>query len=239
MFYESLPNDLPFVHIPFERNGNQLLLLGTYPGLSEMSLKLPRFGVRLVPGIAGRAAHFDWSNQPIYSDWTGILGNNPRTVCAWIRHPAELGYRQYQSIIGWGDPTIGNAAKSEMLLYRPYVDSPTLLRFSFDQFLYTGTTPMDDGQWHHVAAVFRGPGFSPEDAVTLYVDGELEKLSAEHSNLPTDRPPPSTQPRLQPVLIGCTPLPDSNRGFFGDIDEVYVFQAALKPDRIRDLASRR
>lgn len=236
MFYKTLPNDLPYLYIPFNRTGRRLRVEGTYPGVTRIKLMLPRSGVQLVAGIDDLCARFNGGPNPIYSDWSGILGKNPRTVCAWIRQPAGLPFRQYQSIVGWGDPTIGHAAKSEMLLYRNDQNSPALLRYSFDQFLYTGTTPLDDGKWHHVAAVYRGPGYNPRDAVELYVDGHREKLNSEYSEVPTNRRPPSTKPRLMQMMIGYTPLPYPQRGFRGEIDDIYIFEAALKPARIRALA---
>lgn len=40
---------------------------------------------------------------------------------------------------------------------------------------YEGVTPIDDGQWHHVAATWDGTAPDPiERELALYVDGELE-----------------------------------------------------------------
>ena len=45
---------------------------------------------------------------------------------------------------------------------------------------YEGTTPVDDGQWHHIAATWDGTSAEPmERELSLYVDGLLEEAGGE------------------------------------------------------------
>ena len=172
----------------------------------------------------------------VVTDWPGTLGDAPRTLAAWIRVPRQRDYQRYQTIAGWGDPTIGQAGKCELLLIRPRPGAPTLVRLSFDQFLFTGTTDLGDGRWHHVAAVYEGGFGEVRERVRLYVDGMPEALHpalTEVGDLPRE---PKTREGGFPLVVGDLPVGQDRRTFQGLIDEVAVFEAPLDAARIRGMA---
>ncbi|RYD34216.1 MAG: hypothetical protein EOP85_20040, partial [Verrucomicrobiaceae bacterium] len=173
-FFKKLPWDLPFVHLSFEPDQNgSLMLEGCHPSLESSTVMLHPEGGGLTDGIIGKAARFDGEATPVTTNWKGVGGAVPRTICAWIRQDPGLPPRRFQTIVSWGDPTVGLAAKCELLLYQPESATSTVMRLSFDQYLYTGSTELADGRWHHLAAVCRtDPTGLKAPEVELYLDGK-------------------------------------------------------------------
>jgi ferric-dicitrate binding protein FerR (iron transport regulator) len=241
LFFKELPWDLPFVHLSFEPDeAGSISLEGCHPSLQSSTVTLHPDGRGLTDGILGKAAFFEGEPTPVTSNWKGVGGTVPRTICAWIRQEPGLSARRYQTIVSWGDPTIGLAAKCEMLLYQSEPGDSTVLRLSFDQYLYTGSTELADGRWHHLAAVCRtDPMGKKSPVVELYVDGKREPIDPKKSITdPKIKQRPDTRigrKGSMPLVVGYTDRPDSGRGFRGAIDEVYVFEATLPEERILKL----
>jgi hypothetical protein len=243
LFFKTLPWDLPFVHLSFEPDANGALVLeGCHPSLESSVVTLPPKGPGLTDGVIGKAALFRGRNTPVTTNWKGVGGAVPRTICAWVKQEPGFPPRRFQTIVSWGDPTIGLAAKCEMLLYQPETADRSVLRLSFDQYLFTGTTELADGRWHHLAAVCRtDPTCKNAPQVELYVDGQRESIDPKES-ITNPRIPqrPNTrvgQKNSMPLVIGYTDRPDPGRGVRGAIDEVYVFEACLPQHRIIELAT--
>lgn len=242
-FFKKLPWDLPFVHLSFEPDeSGSVYLEGCHPSLESSTVALHPDGPGLTGGAIGKAARFNGGTTPVTTNWRGVGGAVPRTVCAWIRQAPGLPPRRFQTIAGWGDPTIGLAAKCEILLYQPPGGNATVLRLSFDQYLYSGTTELADGRWHHVAAVcLTDPKGKMPPTVELYVDGRREAIDPKESIVnPTIGRRPDTrvgQSGSMPLVVGYTDRPGPGRGFRGEIDEVYVFEGTLPEERILQLAT--
>ena len=85
-----------------------------------------------------------------------------------------------------------------------------------------GSTPVDDGVWHHVAAVY------DQDAgeKRLYVDGVLDGTSSESRDVNTDD---------QPVRIGSN-SEAAGREFGGQIDQVRLWSRPLATEEVRQFA---
>ncbi|MBK1882258.1 FecR domain-containing protein [Luteolibacter pohnpeiensis] len=241
-FYQQLPSDLPFIHLSFDEGpGGALKVDGSHPAAASTVALLYPGGPGLVDGPIGKAARFNGKATPVMTNWEGVEGFAPRTICAWIKADANRPWKPYQTIAGWGDPTIGKAGKCELLLYQPTPSASTVLRLSFDQYLFSGTTNLADGKWHHVAGSSKVSA-DQKPIVQIYVDGKPEKLNPRYSAV---KPYRSRGPltltrdeRSMPLVIGYTDRPQAGRAFRGEIDEVYVFEAALGPERIAQLAAR-
>jgi hypothetical protein len=83
---------------------------------------------------------------------------------------------------------------------------------------FTGTRNVNDGQWHHVAAVYDGSNR------LIYVDGALD-VSASASGLISQN--------SYPVCLGQTANAPGNYAFDGLIDEVSIYNRALSASEIR------
>ena len=85
-----------------------------------------------------------------------------------------------------------------------------------DRLAVTGTTQLNDGNWHHIVATRVLGGDK-----NLYVDGQLENNGVTNSN------PLNTNPIID---IGGNTL--DNRYFTGSLDEVAIYQFALTSDQV-------
>ena len=81
-----------------------------------------------------------------------------------------------------------------------------------------GVTPIDDGNWHHIAGVFDGAGNK-----YLYVDGSLDAYSNGAGTLSSNS---------YPLDIGEN-AQESGRVWDGEIDEVRIWNVALSQSQIQ------
>tara|TARA_R100000027_G_scaffold5589_1_gene4578 strand:+ start:24300 stop:27671 length:3372 start_codon:yes stop_codon:yes gene_type:complete len=171
-------------------------------------------------GRYGQALDFNGSNQRIeLTQYTGIVGTAARTVSAWIKTTG------HGPIVAWGhmeegrkwvlriqDPDAGHVAHA--------------LRIEVEGGYAVATTPLADGQWHHVAAVLPA-GAADVENVLLYADGALETISSLKSqSIDTSN--------AQAVWVGADM---QNRWFDGLIDEVRIEPIARSTSEISALAA--
>ena len=50
-------------------------------------------------------------------------------------------------------------------------------RTEYGQGYIVGSTPINNGVWHHVASGYDGSGYGDEGSIKLYVDGKRERIS--------------------------------------------------------------
>ena len=97
--------------------------------------------------------------------YKGIMAYGARTLSAWIKGPANNA-----TIISWGT----NVAGQKWILR---VDNGNgAARLEVNAGYIIGSTVLTDGQWHHVAVVFRGAADAMD--VELYVDGTRDVVSS-------------------------------------------------------------
>jgi hypothetical protein len=159
-------------------------------------------------GVFGNAFTFDGDdyltleNEPAY-DFSQL------TIALWIKVDPGDFTKVWQAIVNKGD--------SSWRLHR----YSTTGRVSFDTNGLSNTTlasvsSVDDGQWHHLAAVYDGA------TKYLYVDGVLENSIAVTGDLATND---------YDVTIG-TDLEIANRQFQGMMDEVVILPEAIAADAV-------
>lgn len=167
-----------------------------------------------VPSVRGNALGGRLGSSYVQTSFPGILGNNSRTLEAWIQTDTSGG------IMGYGNDATGqgfvvrinNAAETP----GPGVDGA--LKVAVRDGFVTGTTVISDNNPHHIAVVFEGDSLND---VLLYVDGQLEVISDIQNQVV------NTQANIN-LRIGTT-----NVGFMpavrfgGRIDEVRVWDFAL------------
>ena len=84
----------------------------------------------------------------------------------------------------------------------------------------TGTRNVNDGNWHHVAAVYDGTN------ILLYVDGTLDKSASSSGSIVQNS---------DPVYLGANPEALHQYYFNGSIDEVSIYDRPLKPVEIMNI----
>jgi hypothetical protein len=106
------------------------------------------------------------------------------------------------------------------------------LRFQAAPGNVVGTTPLNNGKWQHIAAVFNVAPKNPgRQTVKLYVNGRLESLSGRRPFRAMTEKPAAEQ---DPVLwLGGSP--SGSERFVGLLDELVIVDQQLTPQEIRHL----
>ncbi|WP_053977173.1 LamG-like jellyroll fold domain-containing protein [Mangrovimonas xylaniphaga] len=160
--------------------------------------------------------HFDGVDDYVQGTSTPVAGSTARTVEAWIRttkdsRPASDGGDGQSVICDWGYSSSGMRFTFNLLWSNS-------IRLETAAGGVSGTTPVNDGTWHHVAAVY-DPSASP--TVKVFVDG-----AEDASGNPTVNTSTISKIRLGKRVDGA--------GLFeGDMDEVRVWNIALTEAQIK------
>ena len=103
-----------------------------------------------------------------------------------------------------------------------------LLRIEVSGGKVIGTTPVNDGQWHHVAAVLVDDSTPNVSEVKLYVDGQLESYSVQgNQSIDTGS--------VSPVRVGICIEQSGGRYFDGLVDDVRIYDRAMADGEVLEL----
>ncbi len=175
-------------------------------------------------GKVGGAAVFDGSDDYIEMvGYNGVTGNRSRTIAAWIKTsasgPMEIAY--------WGQAGSGVRWKFQLV---DGVGTAGAIQLGVSGGYVVGSTNVRDGQWHHVAAVLEDDGTPSANEIKLYVDGNLEMISAS-ANLPVQ-----TGGDVN-MMIGGILGTSVIYNFDGQIDDVRLYGIALSQGQIQELVA--
>ncbi|RYD50153.1 MAG: LamG domain-containing protein, partial [Verrucomicrobiaceae bacterium] len=155
--------------------------------------------------------------------------------------PQDFHLREGFAIVSWGQFAGANFGGVWQVSINPLDgDGPVgHLRVGAHGGQIIGATDLRDGQWHHVAVVlFEASQANIGKHVLIYLDGELEPISRRSLLELNTR----TEGASHGVWLGRnitydqSPPNHNQGGFFrGELDEVFIFDAALSRDEIRAL----
>lgn len=164
---------------------------------------------------AQNGLNFDGINDVVTTNYVGISGNNPRTIEAWVKTTANTGTGGVQGVlVDWGQMT-PNGSRSTF-----NISTGNALRFEVGGSGVSGLIPLNDGIWHHVAAVY-DPLAIPN--TKLYVDGVLD-VSGDIT-IPVNT--------LQGINVKLGERCDGINRFNGTMDEVRVWNVARTASQIQ------
>lgn len=175
-----------------------------------------------VPAGTTQALIFDKRDPKDFLDvpgFKGVTGTNARTVSAWINTT-----NPNANILSWGQNSGG---KKWTFRVQDANGQDGAIRVEVNGGYQVGSTRVDDGRWHHVAAVWQDDGSPDVQDVQLYVDGQLEAISASQSR--SINTASNADVRIGQDFNG-------NRTFNGVMDDVRVYSAALSGAEIAQLA---
>ena len=167
----------------------------------------------------------DGTDDYMQSTYMGVAGTSARTVEAWIQTSANADPNNgglQQVISDWGTMTTGSRFTFNVLFNNG-------LRIEVQGSGLNSTKAINDGQWHHVAAVF-DPNATYK--YRLLVDGKLDTFGNISTPLNT----------VSAVAFTVGRRIDNIHNFLGKIDEVRVFNyartdSAIKADMRREFCS--
>ena len=179
-------------------------------------------GTTITAWVAGKFGQcYDFN--PLHSQYGRVTDeaapgcNAEVTVCAWVRIDDTTARR---CIVEYDDGV--NLVGYGMVYYGGVPDSKRLQTYwgSTATFVTVGTTPIYQGVWTHVATVRRGTTGAWVD--TQYVNGVFDGAGAT-----------ATDPDGGNQYFLTADIAAGGWGFYGRIDEVYVWDKALSQNDIK------
>lgn len=167
------------------------------------------------------ALNFDGVDDVVQTSFTPVSGNNARTVEAWIKTSANCNPNSggtQNVILDWGSFTNGNRSTFNLLWNNS-------IRFEVGGSGLSGSIPVNDGNWHHVAFVYDP---TAPDPIKLFIDGSLDVSGT----IPT----PVNTVANTPLRIGNRI--DNAKPFSGEIDEVRIWNVARADSQIANYKDR-
>jgi len=169
-----------------------------------------------INGRTGKALSFDGLDDYIEATgYKGITGSASRTCCAWIKTATT----QQGSILSWGGEQNG-----QKWIFR--IESNGTLALGVGGGYVCTAVAVNDGLWHHVAAVLKDDGSPSVNEIQLYVDGVVQPALASSTQFI------STAAGYD-VMIGAFQLAGITTGYFnGLIDDICIYNQAIEINEI-------
>ena len=188
---------------------------------------------------AETALSFDGNGSYAESDYRGIGGGEPRTVCFWLKVPEDFSVTQGFGILSWGNHSFPGGVWQ--LSANPLLkDGPIgRLRLGLKGGQIIGSSDLRDGKWHHIAVVMYG-GSRPNVGthVILYVDGEQERVSRkalQEVRTEIEQADHGVWLGRNASFSGENLKYAQPKFFRGELDELYIFDAALSQAEVLDI----
>ncbi|MCU0797705.1 MAG: FecR domain-containing protein [Akkermansiaceae bacterium] len=250
-FYTLLPPQraglMRSVHWPLETEGRDGSDAPEVRGYSasdwEMVPGAHEPGSRPVPveGVFGKAMAFDGRGGYMASRFPGIGGDDPRTVCFWVKVPDDFRESEGFGIVSWGNFQVPDHGSVWQISVNPLAEDGPVgrIRVGVHGGQIVGQTDLRDGRWHHVAVVlYPASRADIGKHVLVYLDGQLEALSRRSLlalNTRTDEGNHGVWIARNVTHDPQSPHPLHGGFFRGAVDELSIFDAALSPEEIRSL----
>jgi len=194
-------------------------------------IRLGKSDTHWTQGRWGGALQLD--GQPaVQAKLSGALSRGTRSVACWVRLPVGASISGAESFLtlplnhppqSWAEFS-WNSLPGEGVL--------GALRMQTRQGAAVGTTPLRDGKWHHIAAIFGQPAKKEKKALTkLYVDGRLETFSLK----PGAHRGSADMPAGLDGSLWLGGLPGGSVGVTMAVDELLLVDRQLSPPEIRHL----
>lgn len=165
------------------------------------------------PGEVGQAFSFDGTSGYVLVPNSPSLDtfSNSLTVELWVKPNSQTTNAEWKGIVCKGSTSWRLQATSG-------ASSATFSATGLSPQDLPGTRNINDGQWHHVAAVYDGTN------VYLYVDGSLDVMQAVTGSIAQNN---------VPLAIGENNQPTPGHYMFdGMVDEVALYNRALSSNEI-------
>ena len=178
-------------------------------------------------GYHGGALSFDGINDYVeIPGYPGIVGKGSRTCMAWVKTSGTTS--SPYAVMSWGK----DCASDSKFVFGLHPSGRVCVYTCFSGIV--GTTYVNDGNWHHIAAVLDSDGSPTLGEVKLYVDGILQAVT--FSEVPGF--PCSGGYRVGDFLVGALDYEDiGSTGlgawYQGQMADLRLYSRALSESEIR------
>ena len=233
-----------YVHWSFDEDGGRVAkaeIHGAPTGAGDLHIESAagdELGAARTEGRRARALRFN-GNLFAKASFIGLSGATTHTIAFWVKVPEDAQLSDAYSMVTWGlnSKKLGSRHVGINWNNRPEEGPLGALRTDFRGGRAIGTTPLRDGQWHHITVVFAPGGDDTPVQVRQYVDGRLESSAitpdAMHGEARASNP--EAMAALTDMLwLGCRLGVDGQKKarFRGEMDELFVADRALEPNEI-------
>ena len=183
-------------------------------------------GLAPIEGTTAAVLFNSTNGDRIETNYPGVLGQAARSITAWIR--ANATQTNNGGIACWG-VDVATQRYSFRLNTNASNGVMRALRLEINGSRSVATTPLNDGQWHHVAITHDTGALI--GAVNFYVDGKPDAQSGTSGGGVIDT-------ASSAVVIGNSGHNTGSFGFDGAIDDVRIYDHVLSAAEIKALAFR-
>lgn len=239
-----------WVHWSFDETEGDVLTAETYGQLVNRSVawlknisksSLPTVHVK--KGYRQGALRFD-GHMYVRGAFPGISGSSAHTVVFWVKIPKDAKLSNAYAMVAWSinSDTLGSHPIHISWNRNPNEGTIGALRTDYGGGYALGSTPLRDGQWHHIAVIFI-PSEDLDQTVSVkqYVDGRLEgegMASPPGSDIFFKKPDEKkAQAMKDGVWLGCRLGINEVRTerFYGEMDELFIVDRPLVPREVVQL----
>jgi len=190
-----------------------------------------------VEGRFKSAAHFDGETFARIP-FPNISNNAARSVVFWMKLPPDSLISEGDTVLAWVRKDRKRIAARAVQIgwnSNPAQGSIGTLRTEIGRGFVTGSTPLRDGKWHHIAILIV-PGEKPGSPVHVsqYVDGRLDGVTSTRSRR-SGETGDFDEPAGEIVFLGRGIGEQKREKFRGDLDELFIFERALTHRDIRGM----
>ncbi len=184
-----------------------------------------------LPGRFGLGLKFDGTDDQVNLPGLALpTGQTPRTFAFWLK-TSSRSLPELQTLFSYGSNSTG-ARYVLRLDNTANVASDQALKLEVHSGHITGTRPLNDGVWHHVAVVnddFNSSGQVNVSETKIYVDGVLDPASSFSGRVL------ATGSNNVPCIGGSNHQVDYN--FTGNIDDLRIFSRGLSDAEVLALSA--
>lgn len=170
----------------------------------------------------------DGASQYLDTLYSGIGGSAARTVSVWVKTTTINNH----GIVAWGNST-SNGTKWHVRLNDNAANGPVgAVRTETQGDFTIGSTPVNDGNWHHIVSVYPEGG-GEVGTVIHYIDGVAEAPGGNGGSTQ----PVNTSIIVDPVTIGRRTQGTAMGYFPGQLDDVRIYDRGLSAAEVAQLSA--
>ena len=206
---------------PFNGNANDESGNGNNGTVNGATLTTDRFGV------ASKAYSFDGAIQNIQTNYSGISGNNDRSIQLWFNQSITNSTINEWSMLGYGGTTFGSGYS--LCVFPQGAAQNSIGTDIGNGYLFYNPSPVLN-QWNHLIATYSNLDGNNLQSIKIYLNGVLLTNYSATYNLNLN----FNTGNINNLFFGC-PSSFAGAQFLGKLDDIGIWNRALTQEEITNL----